>query len=69
MNRMLASTIIQTTTGMSHILIPGARPFIVVTTKLIPPSRNATNSSATAISHSEAPSGVRLYAPFAESGG
>ncbi len=52
MNIMLASTIIHTTIGMSHIFIPGARLFIVVTVKLMPPSRNATNSSATAISQS-----------------
>ena len=60
MNRMLATTIIQTTIGTSNIFMPGAREFIAVVMKLMPPSRNATNSSATATTHSVAPSGVRL---------
>ena len=55
MNRMLAITIIQTTIGMSNIFMPGAREFIAVVMKLMPPSRNATNSSATATTHSVAP--------------
>ena len=42
---------------------------IAVTMKLIPPTRNAANSTATAITHSEEPPGVRLYSPLAESGG
>ena len=46
--------------GTSNIFMPGARLFITVVTKLMPPSRKATNSSATASSHSEAPAGVRL---------
>ena len=48
MKTMLARTIIQITIGMSYIFMPGARLFIVVTVKLMPPSKNATNSSATA---------------------
>ncbi len=66
---MLATTIIHTTMGTSNIFMPGAREFITVVTKLMPPMRKATNSSATAISHSGAPSGVRLYSALAESGG
>ena len=69
MNRMLAITIIQITIGMSNIFMPGAREFIAVVTKLMPPSRKATNSSATAISHIGAPSGVMLYCALADSGG
>ena len=69
MNRMLAMTIIQTTIGMSNIFMPGAAAFITVVTKLMPPSRKATNSSATAMSHSGAPAGVRLYWALADSGG
>ncbi len=69
MKRMLAITIIQTTTGMSYIFMPSAREFIAVVTKLMPPSRKATNSSATAITQIDDPSGVRLYCAFAESGG
>jgi hypothetical protein len=69
MNNMLASTIIHTTTGMSNMRMPGAREFIAVVTKLMPPSRNATNSSATAITHRVEPSGVRLYCGLADSGG
>ena len=38
MNRMLAITIIQTTIGMSYMRMPGAREFIAVVTKLMPPS-------------------------------
>ena len=38
----------------------GARLFIAVTVKLMPPSRKATNSSMTASNHSDAPAGVRL---------
>ncbi len=49
--------------------MPGAREFIAVVTKLMPPSRNATNSSATARTKSDEPSGVRLYSAFADSGG
>ncbi len=49
--------------------MPGAREFIAVVTKLMPPSRKATNSSATATTKSDEPSGVRLYSPSAESGG
>ena len=41
MNRMLAMTIIHTTIGTSNIFMPGAREFIAVVTKLMPPSRNA----------------------------
>jgi hypothetical protein len=69
MNIMLAITIIQTTIGMSNIFMPGAREFIAVVTKLMPPSRNATNSSATATIQSEAPQGVRLYCDLLDSGG
>ena len=60
MKMMLARTIIQIRIGMSYIFMPGARLFIVVTVKLMPPSKNATNSSATASSHSVAPIGVKL---------
>ncbi len=60
MKMMVARTIIHTTIGMSNIFMPGARLFITVTVKLIPPSRNATNSSATATSQSVAPMGVKL---------
>jgi hypothetical protein len=69
MKRMLAMTIIQTTIGTSYIFMPGAREFIAVVMKLMPPNRNATNSSATATSQIEDPYGVRLYSAFAESGG
>ena len=69
MKRMLAITIIQQTSGMSYALMPGAREFMRVVMKLIPPSRKATNSNATAISHSEDPKSVWLYAATAESGG
>ena len=69
MKRMLAMTIIQTTIGMSYIFMPGAREFIAVVTKLMPPSRKATNSNATAINHNDEPHGVRLYSALAESGG
>ena len=69
MNSRLAITIIHTTIGTSNAFMPGARAFIAVMMKLMPPSRNATNSSATAITHSVEPSGVRLYLPTADSGG
>src|SRR5438552_17784581 len=69
MNRMLASTIVHTTNGTSNARMPLAREFIEVTMKLMPPSRKATNSRATAITHIVAPAGVRLYVPLAESGG
>ena len=62
-------TIIQTTRGMSYAFIPGAREFIVVVMKLIPPRRKAMNSSATAESQRVDPSRVRLYSATAESGG
>jgi hypothetical protein len=42
---------------------------MAVVMKLMPPSRNATNSSATATSHIDEPSGVRPYSGLAESGG
>ena len=60
MNRMLATTIIQTTMGTSKARIPGALEFMSVVMKLIPPNRNATNSSPTPITHRVLPSGVRL---------
>ena len=60
MKTRLASTIIQMTIGTSNIFMPGAREFIAVVTKLMPPSRNATNSRATAMSQSVAPHGVAL---------
>ena len=60
MKRIEAMTIIQTMTGTSNIFMPGARLFISVVTKLMPPRRNATNSSATAVTHSVEPIGVRL---------
>ena len=69
MKRMLAMTIIQRTIGMSCIFMPGARAFISVVMKLMPPSRKATNSSATATSQRVEPSGVRLYSALEESGG
>ena len=69
MNRILAMTIIQTTIGISSILMPGARAFMAVVTKLMPPSRKATNSNATATSHRLEPRGVMLYSALAESGG
>ncbi len=69
MNKMLATTIIQTTIGMSKIFIPGARAFMAVVTKLIPPNRKAMNSSATATSQNDDPRAVRLYWDFADSGG
>ena len=49
--------------------MPGAREFIAVVTKLMPPSRKATNSSATASTQSCAPCGVMLYCACADSGG
>src|SRR6187399_1544014 len=69
MNRMLATTIIHTTIGMSYIFMPGAREFIAVVMKLIPPSKKATNSRATAMTHSVEPNGVRLYCDLADNGG
>ena len=66
---MLATTIIQTTSGMSHKRMPGAREFIAVVMKLMPPRRNATNSSATATTQSVEPQLVMLYSAFADSGG
>ena len=69
MKRMLATTIIQTTMGMSYIFIPGAREFMTVVTKLIPPSRKAMNSKVTATSQRVEPRGVRLYSALAERGG
>src|SRR4051812_45295155 len=69
MKRMLAMTIIHTTYGTSNIFMPGAREFIAVVMKLIPPMRNATNSSATATIHIELPSVVIEKFGFAESGG
>ena len=68
-NKITATTINQTAIGMSSIFIPGARAFIVVVIKLIPPSRNETNSSATARIHKDAPQSVRLYSATEESGG
>ena len=69
MNMIEANTIIQTTMGISVIRIPGARAFIEVVTKLIPPIRKATNSRATAINQSEAPQSVKLYSATADKGG
>src|ERR1044071_5656035 len=58
MNKMEAMTIIHTTYGMSKSFMPGAREFIAVVMKLMPPMRNATNSSATATIHIEEPNVV-----------
>ena len=69
MNSRLATTIIHTASGTSNARMPGARAFIAVTMKLMPPRRKATNSSATAITHMLLPIGVRLYLPTADSGG
>src|SRR5262249_57463428 len=69
MNSKLATTIIHTASGTSKAFIPGARAFIAVTMKLMPPSRKATNSNATASTHMLLPIGVRLYLGTAESGG
>ncbi len=69
MNMMLAMTIIQTIIGMSRAFMPGAREFIVVVMKLMPPSRKATNSNATASTQSMEPRGVRLYSAAEDSGG
>ena len=69
MKRMLAMTIIQMTAGMSNIFMPGAREFITVTMKLIPPSRKAANSRATATTHKVCEVGRRLYSACDESGG
>ena len=55
MKRIDAITIIHTTIGMSHIFIPGARLFMQVTMKLMPPRRNATNSRKTAVIQSVDP--------------
>ncbi len=66
---MLAMQIIHTTIGTSFAPMPGAREFIAVVMKLIPPIRKATNSSATATSHRVEPSGVRLYCALADRGG
>ena len=41
---MLATTIIHTTIGTSKARMPGAREFMRVVMKLIPPRRKATNS-------------------------
>ena len=49
--------------------MPGAREFIAVVIKLMPPSRNAMNSRPTAITHNVAPMGVRLYIGLADRGG
>ena len=54
---------------MSIIFIPGARAFIVVVIKFIPPNKNDTNSKATAKIHKEAPQSVRLYSATEERGG
>ena len=69
MKRMLAITIIHTTIGTSNIRMPGAREFIAVVTKLMPPSKNAVNSSAMATTQNVAPYRVRLYAALADSVG
>jgi len=69
MNSRLAITMVHTTIGTSNAFMPGARAFIAVTMKLMPPSRKAMNSSATAITHNVEPSGVRLKACLADSGG
>ena len=55
--------------GASFWIVAVGLEFIAVVTKLMPPSRNATNSSATATSQSEDPSPVRLYSALADSGG
>ena len=68
-NRMLATTIIHTTIGTSYIFMPGARAFMAVTTKLMPPSRKATNSRAPATSQTLEPRPVRLYSALADRGG
>ena len=60
MNTMLAMTIIQMTMGISIQRMPGAREFMTVTMKLMPPTRKATNSNMTATSHRVAPQGVKL---------
>src|ERR1044072_8876378 len=69
MNSRLATTIIHTTTGTSNAFMPWEPAFIAVTMKLMPPSRNATNSSATASTHMLLPMGVRLYLGVDDSGG
>ena len=69
MKRIEAITIIQTTIGMSHIFIPGARLFMQVTMKLMPPRRKATNSRNTAVIQRVEPRPVRLYSALVESGG
>ena len=66
--RMTAMLIIQMTIGMSIIPIPGARAFMVVVMKLIPPSKKATISRKTARSHKDAPQLVRLYSAAADNG-
>ena len=68
-NNMTANTINQTAIGISIIFIPGARAFIVVVIKLIPPSKNETNSKATARTHKDDPQSVRLYSATEERGG
>ncbi len=70
MKMMLARTIIHTRIGISYIFMPGARLFMAVTVKLMPPSKNATNSSATASSQSDGPDGRQVIrASWTESGG
>ena len=70
MNRMLAITIIQHDhRDVVEPSCPGAREFIRVVTKLMPPSRNATNSSATPGPTASSPAAVRLYSAFADRGG
>ena len=69
MNKITAITKNHTTIGISNIFIPGARAFIAVVTKFIPPKRKETNSRATANIHRDEPQSVRLYSGTEESGG
>jgi hypothetical protein len=59
MKTILAMTIIQMTIGISVQRMPGAREFMTVTMKLMPPNKNAMNSSITARSYRVAPQGVK----------
>ena len=69
-NRVAASRrIVEPRPEGLNIVMPGAREFIAVVTKFTPPSRKAANSSATAITQSVDPYGVRLYVDLADSGG
>ena len=64
-----ATSTSHTKSGRSHIRIPGARMLIAVVMKFTPPTRKATNSSATAKIQRLTPQFTPLNSTPAESGG